>query len=277
MSAPLNLSRESIDAGIGYCRCLREKMFHRQLEKMAPGLPRHRATVRLDGGLGERVYDQVRRHIASNRVGGGVLTSEGEVKAVQKFLLDLKGRTPAAATPIPAASRSAITRAKLQLARVEKFLSNGRRTIRGLANSGKMDRVGDIVDPRGGAWTLPVPLLWQHRHDEPIGWVRSIEARADGLWISAELAEGIGKSDQAWQMIEAGLVDSYSIGFHGRDWSPLAGGGKRFTDWELVEVSVVTIPADPAAKIARSSPVTVSSGRPRISLVRSPGVRLVAP
>ncbi len=34
-------------------------------------------------------------------------------------------------------------------------------------------------------------------------------------------------------MIEAGLVDSYSIGFRADDWDPLPGGGMRFTSWSL--------------------------------------------
>ena len=139
--------------------------------------------------------------------------------------------------------------------------------IRGVANSGLTDRVGDIVEPNGGRWELPVPLLWQHKHDQPIGWVRDIDARSDGLHITAELAEGLGKADEAWKMIEAGLVDSYSIGFQADDWKPLPSGGKRFTSWTLLEISVVTIPADPSAKIRRST-----SGIPliRASSTRTP-------
>ena len=127
----------------------------------------------------------------------------------------------------------------------------GKRLFKGIASTPSTDRAGDIVEPKGGRWTLPVPLLWQHKHDQPIGWVRTIEAKSDGLWISAELAEGIGKADEAWRMIEAGLVDSYSIGFRADDWDPLPGGGMRFTSWSLLEVSIVTVPCDPNAKISR--------------------------
>jgi HK97 family phage prohead protease len=191
--------------------------------------------------VGEDVYKRllpiVRGHA---QLKGAVLLDEGETKAVVQYLAKLKDAKSGGAVNLT-----------VGLSRVQKFVSNGKRTIRGLANSGQLDRVGDIVDPKGGSWTLPVPLLWQHQHDQPIGWVRSIDARNDGLWITAELAEGIGKSDEAWRAIEAGLVDSYSIGFKAYDWEPLSHGGKRFTSWTLLEISVVTVPADPAAKIRR--------------------------
>lgn len=196
---------------------------------------------------GQRAYEYVARMLP--KPAGAVRLIDGEINAVRKYLCDLKdGKITA-----PGPARGPVKHAKLQLSSITKFVGGGKRTIRGLANSGLIDRVGDIVEPKGGRWTLPVPLLWQHKPDQPIGWVRQIEARSDGLWITAELAEGIGKADEAWKMIEAGLVDSYSIGFQGEEWEPLPSGGKRFKTWSLLEISVVTIPADARAKIRRNA------------------------
>ncbi len=163
-------------------------------------------------------------------------------------------------------------RVELALSGITKFATAGTRTVRGFASTDSVDRVGDIVEPKGGRWSLPVPLLWQHDHSSPVGWVRSIEVRAQGLWIEAQFAEGLGKSDEIWKMVEGGLVSSYSIGFKASDWEQLPTGGRRFTKWELLEVSAVVIPANPDAKIQRHMPgIKLVDPKPRIE---RPPVRL---
>lgn len=146
-----------------------------------------------------------------------------------------------------------VKRMDLRLADISKFVSSGKRRVRGLASTNTLDRQGDVVDPRGGEWSLPVPMLWNHRHDSPVGWVRSIEVRANGLWIEAEFAEGVGQADEIWKMVEAGLVGSYSIGFRPIKSEPLRDGGRRFTAWELLEISAVVVPANPDARIQRNA------------------------
>ena len=253
-SMNLQLSKDEIESGLAYCRWLHMRTFNSWMDsKMAEvGVKQRTQNTVCLNSIGKKVYNRVLVEVKASHI-GGVMLLEGERKAVVKYLADLKDRKPSRATATPVASRGPVKHAKLQLSSITKFVGGGKRTIRGLANSGLIDRVGDIVEPKGGRWTLPVPLLWQHKPDQPIGWVRQIEARSDGLWITAELAEGIGKADEAWKMIEAGLVDSYSIGFQGEDWEPLPSGGKRFKTWSLLEISVVTIPADARAKIRRNA------------------------
>ncbi len=53
-----------------------------------------------------------------------------------------------------------------------KAVNEERRIIRGVATSPAVDRVGDIVDPMGVKFQNPLPLLWQHKHDKPIGTVK---------------------------------------------------------------------------------------------------------
>jgi hypothetical protein len=100
-------------------------------------------------------------------------------------------------------------RVNLTLTGVTKFVSAGQRRVRGYASTDSVDRQGDVVVPSGGRWTLPVAMLWQHRHDAPIGWVRAVEVRGPGLWIEADFAEGVGQADEVWRMVEAGLVTGY--------------------------------------------------------------------
>lgn len=243
----IQLSDDSIKAGLAYCRWLHMRQFNGWLNKRLIVAPRAKDDYVLLNSYGKRVYELVLRTLKeSNAFRGAVMMPEGERKAVVQYLCDLKDGKIA-----NAGARGPLKHAKLHLSSIQKFMSGGLRTIRGLANSGQTDRLGDIVVPRGGRWELPVPLLWQHKYDQPIGWVRQIEVRSDGLWITAELASGIGKADEAWKMIESGLVTSYSIGFSAEDWEPLPDGGKKFTSWTLLEISVVTVPADPKAKISR--------------------------
>jgi HK97 family phage prohead protease len=152
---------------------------------------------------------------------------------------------------ISAAGAPICKRLDLSLSGITKFVASGQRRLRGFASTDDLDRQGDVVVPSGGRWTLPVSLLWQHMHHMPIGWVRSIEVRGAGLWIEAEVAQGFGQADEAWRMVEANLVTGYSLGFLPIASEPLRGGGRRFTDWELLEVSVATVPANPFAKIQR--------------------------
>jgi len=151
----------------------------------------------------------------------------------------------------------------VKMQRLEKFVGNGTRTIRGLASTPNVDRHGDVVVPGGGDWNLPLPLLWQHRHDEPIGSVKEAKVTHDGLRIVAELAEGLGRADEAWEMIEAKLVDSFSIGFIGIKGSPIPTGTK-WEKWELIETSIVTIPSNRESKIGKSF-------RPGIKLIDNRG------
>lgn len=231
-----------------YCQWVRGKVRRRELDQVLAkcGQPPRRDPVFLQEAVASPLYHLIAREITAGL--GYSLLGVSEADAVEEAIKERKFTAAA----VSASATTRVKRGQVQLSNITKFVGNGKRTIRGVANSGGMDRMGDIVEPKGGRWTLPVPLLWQHKHDQPIGWVRTIEAKSDGLWITAELAEGIGKADEAWRMIEAGLVDSYSIGFRADDWDPLPGGGMRFTSWSLLEVSVVTVPADPAAKISRS-------------------------
>ena len=126
----------------------------------------------------------------------------------------------------------------------------GERVIEGIASTPSPDRMGDVVEPMGAKFALPLPLLWQHNHDEPVGTVEFAEPNAKGIPFRARLAKvdepGALKDlvDKAWQAVKAGLVRGVSIGFASRSRpDQLKDGGLRFKDWEWLELSLVTIPA----------------------------------
>jgi HK97 family phage prohead protease len=139
-----------------------------------------------------------------------------------------------------------------------KSLDAERREIEGIASTPTVDRVGDIVEPMGAKFTLPIPLLHHHKHDQPVGHVTHARASKNGITIKAGLAKvdepGALKDriDLAWQEIKAGLVRGLSIGFKPLDYEFLddKSGGLRFNSWSWFELSLVTIPANADAQIS---------------------------
>jgi HK97 family phage major capsid protein/HK97 family phage prohead protease len=137
-----------------------------------------------------------------------------------------------------------------------KSFDDDSRTITGIATTPETDRVGDIVEPKGAQYKLPIPLLWQHRGDSPIGHVTAAKVTADGIEITAQIETmdepGELKSllDKAWQSIKKGLVRGLSIGFRPIESADIEGTyAQRFTKWEWLELSAVTIPANADATI----------------------------
>lgn len=130
------------------------------------------------------------------------------------------------------------------------------RTITGIASTPKQDRDNDILDMVGAKFALPIPLLWQHNHNEPIGEVTDATVTDDGIEITATIVKieeaGALKSrtDEAWQSIKSGLVKCLSIGFRPLEYNYLEDSwGLHIKEWEWYELSAVTVPANPDAMI----------------------------
>lgn len=138
-----------------------------------------------------------------------------------------------------------------------KSIDEDQRIIRGIATTPELDRHGDIVDPLGARFQSVVPLLWQHKHNMPIGQVRFGEPTADGIPFTAEIAkvaeEGKVKErvDEAWHSVKSMLVRFVSVGMQALKSAlePLPTGGVKFKNYEIVELSLVTVPANPKATI----------------------------
>lgn len=122
--------------------------------------------------------------------------------------------------------------------------------IVGIASTPAADRVGDEMDPAGATFTLPMPLLWQHRHDEPIGHVTEAKVTPAGIEIVARVVRGVDAvADRAWNLIKGGLVRGLSIGFRPLEQSRNAIGGMRVRKWAWYELSAVTLPCNEQATI----------------------------
>lgn len=155
-----------------------------------------------------------------------------------------------------------------------KALDEEQRIIEGVATTPVTDRAGDIVEPRGAKFALPLPLLWQHRSDSPIGHVLKADVSDDGIRIRAQLAKtetpGALKDrlDEAWEAIKIGLVRGLSIGFKAIESVDIQGTwSQRFVSWEWLELSTVTIPANADASItvvrSMDEAIRAASGPPK--------------
>jgi len=109
------------------------------------------------------------------------------------------------------------------------------------------DRGGDVV--RAGAFTRAVargagavPLLWQHEAGRPIGRIEYLREDKRGLRVIGRLVDG-----KAAALLRQGAVGGLSFGYRVRE----AKGEKprELTDLELVEVSLVTFPMQPRARV----------------------------
>lgn len=129
--------------------------------------------------------------------------------------------------------------------------------IEGIASTPTPDRMRDIVEPMGARFKTPMPLLWQHNHDMPIGHVTFAKPEKTGIPFKAEIPKikeaGSLKDriDEAIQSIKYKLVAAVSIGFRPIEdaYEFMENGGIRFKEWEWYELSAVTIPANSEAVI----------------------------
>lgn len=164
-----------------------------------------------------------------------------------------------------------------------KGIDDEQRIITGMASTPTADRMGDVVEPKGAQFKLPLPLLWQHNSSQPIGHVTAAKITDAGIEIVAQIAKGVlPMIDDAWALIKSGLVRGLSIGFKAtEDPEPIKGTyGYKFGAWEWLELSAVTIPANAEASIisiksADQPHLRAASGtsaaRPVVRLSSTPG------
>lgn len=138
-----------------------------------------------------------------------------------------------------------------------KSVDDEARIIRGIATTPTMDRVGDIVEPMGVVFRGAVKLHLYHKHDLPVGLLNFDRPTKSGIPFEATIPdvreEGTVKErvNEAWHSVKYKLLDAVSIGFNVLEGGVeiMKNGGLRFTKWEMLELSLVGVPANPEAVI----------------------------
>ncbi len=129
------------------------------------------------------------------------------------------------------------------------------RVIRGIATTPSVDRMGDIVDPMGVQVAGDIPLFLYHDSWQTVGRAKLGKATKDGIPFEARLpmVKEMGRLkdrvDEAWQMLKYRLITGVSIGFNAIEEAFMKEGGYRFLKTEVLELSLVPIPANADALI----------------------------
>jgi HK97 family phage major capsid protein len=132
------------------------------------------------------------------------------------------------------------------------------RRLTGIASTPTPDRAGDIIDPLGMTFEPAIPLLLNHNQEEHVG-TATLTATAEGITFDAtfhdvsELPPGRIRQlvEETYAACKAGIYRkvSIAIGKARALVEPLKGGGLRFKSGEILELSLVTVPANRDAGI----------------------------
>jgi len=123
---------------------------------------------------------------------------------------------------------------------------------------GVIDSYDEIVAPGAFAaslaahktkGTMPV-LLWQHRSGEPIGVFTEMVEDSVGLKVHAQIAMKTQRGAEAYELLKMRAISGLSIGFMPREEAhDRATGITTLTKVDLIETSLVTFPANDAARV----------------------------
>jgi HK97 family phage prohead protease len=99
--------------------------------------------------------------------------------------------------------------------------------------------------------TFPM-MLWQHDASEPIGIWAELSDDGKGLRAKGDLLidQSVPQADKVYSLLKAKAVRGMSIGYREIDVTPPENGGPRkLVQLELMEVSIVSFPANTRARV----------------------------
>ena len=94
-----------------------------------------------------------------------------------------------------------------------------------------------------------VKMLWQHDPAEPIGVWDEVREDGKGLYVKGRLLESVGRAREAAALIAAKAIDGLSIGYRTVKATKNDKGRRLLQELELWEVSLVTFPMLPSARV----------------------------
>jgi len=110
-----------------------------------------------------------------------------------------------------------------------------------------------------------VPMLWQHRSAEPIGVYDVLREDDRGLYLEGDLLKGVQVAEEARIRAQAGAVTGLSIGYLVKDSSyDETSNIRTLKELELLEVSLVTFPANDDARVEGFKFALGKGGRPSV-------------
>jgi HK97 family phage prohead protease len=150
-----------------------------------------------------------------------------------------------------------------------------------ILSDASVDRYEDIIEPAG--WQLanfnanPI-ALFSHRSDFPIGKWENVGVRDGALRGTLKLApEGTSdRLDELRRLVDAGILKAVSVGFMPIETNRIEGtSGYRYIKQELMECSLVSVPANPSA-LAVAKSLRISDDTMRLAFRKLSRVSRVA-
>jgi HK97 family phage prohead protease len=129
----------------------------------------------------------------------------------------------------------------------------GERQIMVVASDPTLDRTKDVMRPEGCVLDHyhenPI-VLASHDPTQPIGTAKAAirNGRVEAL-IDFAPAGISAKADEYCGLAKAGVLRAVSVGFDPIEYQPNKAGGYDYDKWELMELSLVAVPANPGARI----------------------------
>lgn len=126
---------------------------------------------------------------------------------------------------------------------------------------GVVDQGMDSVQPGAFSKTIgrrKVKMLWQHDTAQPIGVWEEIREDEHGLFVKGRVLKDVAKGAEALALMKAGALDSMSIGYRTVEAVPDDKDRhvRKLTELDLFEISLVTFPMLPDAKITAVKSIT---------------------
>ncbi len=126
---------------------------------------------------------------------------------------------------------------------------------------GDVDQGGDVVQAGAYGASLKtvaaegrsIKMLWQHDPAQPIGVWDEVREDARGLWVKGRILSDVEKGREAAALITAGAIDGLSIGYRTVKATKNTKGQRLLSELELWEVSLVTFPMLPSARVGSKS------------------------
>ncbi|KIN66299.1 Phage prohead protease [Sulfitobacter noctilucicola] len=123
---------------------------------------------------------------------------------------------------------------------------------------GAVDQGGDVVESGAYGASLKavaaagrnIKMLWQHDPAQPIGVWDEVREDAKGLFVKGRILDSVEKGREAASLIAAGAIDGLSIGYRTVKATKNTKGQRLLSELELWEVSLVTFPMLPSARVA---------------------------
>lgn len=138
----------------------------------------------------------------------------------------------------------------------EGFVVEGYACLFGVADLGR-----DLVEPGAFAQSLArtgaagVRMLYQHDPAEPIGVWTELREDARGLYVRGRLSSSVGRARDCAALVAEGALDGLSIGFKAvESRTDPRTRLRRLSRIDLWEVSIVTFPMQPGARLERPDP-----------------------